>query len=467
MNATLRSVESITRDLAAAPTVLNGVDEANPAGGAGPDEARIGNSNGTGRGARGMHADEGDANESWTGRGAEAADWRDLLLRGKATRDGKPGGIKPCLANADVVLRHAPEWAGALALDEFSQRVRIVKHTPLGGPVPRDATDGDVTNISIWMQREGLYVGPDVVGPVSSAVAFSNKFHPLRDWLNGLAWDGVSRVDTWLRDYAGAADDDYVSKVGRWWLISAVARVMKPGCQADYMLVLEGPQGARKSTLFQVLASEEYFSDQLPDLHTKDASLQMEGNWIIEWSEMDKLRSEMETVKSFITRKVEDFRRPYGKINEKIPRQCVFAGSTNSAEWLRDETGNRRFWPVTTGVLNLEKLAADREQLWAEAVAMFNNGIHYWPEDANWIKVAAQQAALRVEGDTWADAVSRYVSADGRDEVKAVDILAFIGYELKDMRQADRNRIGRCLRALGFEPGRDDDDKRCFKRAAK
>jgi len=302
------------------------------------------------------------------------------------------------------------------------------------------------------MQREGLYVGADVVGPVADAVAFSNKFHPLRDWLNGLAWDGVSRVDTWLRDYAGAANDDYVSKVGRWWLISAVARVMKPGCQADYMLVLEGPQGARKSSLFRDLAGEEYFSDQLPDLHTKDASLHMSGHWIVEWSEMDKLRSEMETVKSFITRRVEDFRRPYGRINEKVPRQCVFAGSTNSAEWLRDETGNRRFWPVTTGVLDLKKLAEDRAQLWAEAVAMFNNGIHYWPEDVNWIKAAAQQAALRVEGDTWADAVSRYVSADGRDEVKAVDILAFIGYELRDMKQADRQRIGRCLRALGFEP---------------
>ena len=391
-------------------------------------------------------------------------DWKELLLRGKPNKKtGEPGGVKSCNYNADIALRKAPEWAGALQFDEFSQRVRLVRDTPIGGTVPRDLSDADIMNISIWMQGEGLFVGQEMVGSVADAVAMAHTVHPLRDWLNGLEWDGVPRVGSWLSVYMGAAGGSYTSNAGRWWMISAVARVMRPGCQADHMLIMEGPQGRGKSTALRILAGDEYFTDQLPDLHSKDASLQLFGKWMIEWGELDTLaRSQVESVKTFVSRRVETLRRPYGKMPVDVPRQCVFGGSTNDSEYLRDVTGNRRFWPFLVGSIDLKALARDREQLWAEAVALYRDGVNWWPESEEWIKQAAVEASLRVEGDVWGDRIKEITT--GRDEVTPTEVLTALGIPLKDMKQADRNRVGRCLRLIGFEPTRSRDQGRFFVR---
>ncbi len=394
----------------------------------------------------------------------EREGWKELLLRGKPNKKtGEPGGIKSCNYNADIALRNAPEWAGALQFDEFSQRVRLVRDTPIGGTVPRDLFDADIMNISIWMQGEGLFVGQEMVGAVADAVAMAHTVHPLRDWLNGLEWDGVPRVDSWVSKYLGGAGGSYTSNAGRWWLISAVARVMEPGCQADHMLIMEGPQGRGKSTALRRLAGDQYFTDQLPDLHSKDASLQLFGKWIIEWGELDTLaRSQVEIVKTFVSRRVETLRRPYGKIPVDVRRQCIFGGSTNDSEYLRDVTGNRRFWPFFVGSIDLEALKRDRDQLWAEAVALYRGGAIWWPDSEDWIKQAAVEASLRVEGDLWADRIKEITTA--RDEVTPTEVLTALGIPLKDMKQVDRNRVARCLRLLGFEPTRTSNQGRFFKR---
>ena len=213
------------------------------------------------------------------------------------------------------------------------------------------------------------------------AVAREITVHPVRDHLGALAWDGVPRIETWACRYLGAEDTAFNRSVGALWLISAVARIFRPGVKADHMLVLEGPQGARKSTALKILAGEDWFTDELPDLGSKDAAMHMQGVWIIEIAELDAIgKAEVSRIKAFLTRTTDRFRPPYGRYTIEVPRQCVFAGTVNPDTYLRDETGNRRFWPVRCGTIDIDALARDRDQLWAEAVARFRAGAIWWLE---------------------------------------------------------------------------------------
>ena len=245
------------------------------------------------------------------------------------------------------------------------------------------------------------------------------------------------------------------------WLISAVARVYAPGCKVDHMLVLEGPQGIGKSRALRILAGDEYFCDSMPDIHSKDASLQTFGAWVIEWAELDAMnRAEATAVKDFITRQFEELRLPYGKRTVKVPRQCVFAGTTNTDGYLKDETGNRRFWPVVCGKIDCNRLAEDRDQIWAEAVARYKGGERWWPEGADLIADLAAEQSARVEVDPWQSEIDSYVV--GRGSVRAEDILLHLGIEKQNWDRIKRLRVGRCLRAAGFKVSRSRSMGRCF-----
>ena len=234
--------------------------------------------------------------------------------------------------------------------------------------------------------------------------------------MTALAWDGRLRLRRWLADYLGAHDrgqpkDAYVCEVGFRWLVSAIARVMEPGSQADYALVLEGPQGAGKTTALRILASERYFSDSLPhDLSSKDARDHLRGKWIVELPELAQFRkSEIETVKSFLSRREERYRPAYGRHEVTFRRQCVFAGSTNESEFLVDTTGNRRFWPIACGTIELDALAADRDQLLAEAVHAYRVG-ERWHPDCDLERLAAIETRQRMVTDPWHPIVERLVN---------------------------------------------------------
>lgn len=215
-------------------------------------------------------------------------------------------------------------------------------------------------------------------------VAVKHSFHPVRNYLNALAWDGTPRLDTWLSYYLGVErlnakapiGGDYVDAIGRMFLISAVARIFEPGCQCDYALVLEGEQGNLKSSACTVLGGP-WFSDHLPDLHAneKDVSQHLNGKWIIEIPELSALlKADAAAIKSFISRRVERYRRSYGRRDMFEPRQCIFIGTTNEATYLRDPTGGRRFWPVKVLSVDLAALRHDRDQLWVEAVHRYRQG---------------------------------------------------------------------------------------------
>ena len=206
--------------------------------------------------------------------------------------------------------------------------------------------------------------------------------HPVRDYLTALVWDGISRLDSWLITYLDAEDTPLIRAIGSRWMISAVARIMQPGAKVDHMLILEGPQGGKKSSALKTLAGAEWFTDELAEIGSKDAAQQMRGIWIIEIAELDAIsRAEVSRIKAFLTRTTDRYRPPYERYVVEVPRQCVFAGSVNPETYLRDETGNRRFWPVRCGSIDIDALRHDRDQLWAEAVARYRQGAIWWLDE--------------------------------------------------------------------------------------
>ena len=260
----------------------------------------------------------------------------------------------------------------------------------------------------------------------------------------------MERLDRWLTIYLSAQNTNYSRAVGARWLVSAVARIYRPGVKADCCLILEGPQGSRKSTALKTLAGP-YFTDELADLGTKDSVLQTRGVWIIELSELDTLnRSEVGRIKAFMSRTTDRFRPPYGKRLVESPRQCVFAGTVNHSNYLRDETGGRRFWPVACGSIDIDGLARDRDQLWAEAKARFDRGFLWWLETAELVQEAAAEQADRYEEDPWEELVARWI--EDRPSAAVGEVLSLcLDKPRAQWTQSDKNRVARCFQALGWE----------------
>jgi hypothetical protein len=376
--------------------------------------------------------------------------WRKDLLRAKPPMNNTEGRILPVLANAIAAFRHAPEWGGVLAFNEFALGTVALKATPWGIVPKGEWTDHEDRLAAEWLQRQGILVSVDVAGQAVQTAARDHAFHPVKAYLQGLQWDGVQRVDGWLSAYLGTADTEYARAVGSRWLISAVARIFRPGAKVDCCLILEGPQGIRKSTALRTLAGE-FFTDELADLGSKDAAMQTRGVWIIELSELDSLsHSEVARIKAFMTRTTDRFRPPYGMRLLESPRQCVFAGTVNHSTYLRDETGGRRFWPITCGRIDVEGLARDRDQLWAEAKARFDAGCVWWLDTAELVQMASDEQTERYEGDPWEEVIGRWT--EDRPSVSISEVLERCLQKPQGLwTQSDKNRAARCLRFLGWE----------------
>jgi predicted P-loop ATPase len=277
------------------------------------------------------------------------------------------------------------------------------------------------------------------------------------DYLDVLKWDGMPRLDGWMSQFLGAADNDYTRAVSRCALIAAVARIRHPGCKVDNVPILEGVQGIGKSSLAEALFSP-WFTDDLADLGSKDAAMQTQGAWLIEISELDAMtRGEVSKIKAFISRKTDRFRPPYGARLIEGPRSCVFWGTTNSDNYLKDETGARRFWPIKCSTLDIAGLREIRDQLWAEADHLYQAGVAWWIVNPNVQRTAKAEQGDRYQGDPWDETVEgrlwHAVAMAGQrvPSVSIDELLEFIGVDIDRQGQPEMNRVARILKSKGWE----------------
>ena len=370
------------------------------------------------------------------------------------------------IANALVYLRKDHDLSNAFGYDEM-QRIVMLMH-PLFKSDPmfisRPIEDVDISIIQEHLQWKGLRrIGPTTIHQAVDIRARECSFHPVREYLDALQWDGVERLNTFFPIYFGADDTTYTHALGPMFLISMVARVISPGIKADHMVVLEGAQGILKSTACQVLGGP-WYSDNLPDITAgKDASQHLRGKWLIEVPELHAVsKAEASLLKMFISRPVERYRPSYGRAEVHEPRQCIFIGTTNKSGYLRDETGGRRFWPVRTVVINIDALRDDRDQLFAEAVVRFERNEQWWPDKDFEREHIAPQQSDRYEEDVWEEIIDDWLN----DKVK-VTVLEIargaLGYEkeypdpksrltpLNRFGTHEQRRISQCLVRLGWE----------------
>lgn len=291
------------------------------------------------------------------------------------------------------------------------------------------------------------------IGTVEEALLISAKakcgYHPVKDYLGALAEpDDTTVLDTWLTKYLGAADTATTREIGKRFLISAVARIYQPGCQADHMLVLEGSQGIGKSSAVRALAGD-WFKAGIGDLSNKDASLGLAGKWIIELDELTGFaRKDWNSIKAFISKTVDNERKPYERVAVSLPRQCVFIGTTNDHEYLSDMTGARRFWCVACGAIDLDGLRTAKDGIWAAAVKAYKAGEAWHVTDKATLASLAEVAEQRRITDPWEDHLKPLVTDGGPwSTTQLLDHLMVVRAT-----NGDAKRLAQVCRKLGLEP---------------
>jgi predicted P-loop ATPase len=359
-------------------------------------------------------------------------------------RNGRP------IANQRNIRRALELLGVGVRYDEFNDQVLV------DGFKDRTVVADDAVVKELWLLIEERYrflSTRDFFFTVVEEAAGRNKFHPVCDYLDGLKWDGEKRLDRWLVTYGGAEDADYVRAVGALTLVAAVRRVRKPGCKFDEMLIFEMPtQGKDKSTAIQVLAvREDWFSDDLPlNSDGKRVIEQTRGKWIVEASELSGMRkSDVEHLKAMLSRTSDRARLSYDRLTTDRRRQFIIIGTTNATYYLRDTTGNRRFWPVAVTGFKLDDLARDRDQLWAEAAAREATGASI-RLDPKLYAAAGEEQEEREIADPWLD-VLRAATAGFNGKIFGDDVWKLVRMPPDRRTQEHKARLGQAMRTLGFE----------------
>lgn len=398
--------------------------------------------------------------------GAYAGEWGKQLRRYPVVVKGgreSGGGVMPTFYNVELILACHEAMRDVIVYDEFSGRVIKFNEPPWGGL--GEWGDADTLEGRHWLTREySIEPKPQIVDDVVQLIARRNPHNEVREYLEGLEWDRVPRVVDWLCRYLDAIipveqcalpvkDRDtltYLRVAGQLWLISAVARVFKPGCKADCVLILEGAQGTGKSSALSELG-RPWFTDTPIRLGDKDSYQALAGKWIVELSELDALsRAENSAAKAFFSSSVDRYRPSYGRRAIDHPRQCVFAGSVNHGVYLKDETGGRRYWPVCCGEIDLAALRRDRDQLWAEAVELYRQGASWHVAPEHYRLFQAEQEA-RYVGDPWEATIDAWASSQAVPVTIEAVLAQALNLKANEQNVQVQMRAGRILQRLGYQ----------------
>lgn len=383
----------------------------------------------------------------------ETTNWR-----GQIAYD-RNGEIKRTMANATIILRNT--WAN-LVFDEFTGDARMLGEPP---PMSEDIKP-KYSLVGVWKnhytavagnyleKNHKLSLSPQYVRQALDIAARGRPIHPVREWFDSLKWDGKSRLDDWMVTNAEVTDSPHARIVLSKWLISCIARIYKPGCQADHVLILEGAQGVGKSSFFRILGGDEVFEQRWytelhGDLGSTNAIQSMFQKIIVELPELAALRktSDIERVKAFVTTCTDRIRKPYAMDAEDYPRQCILGGSTNATEWMKED--GRRWWPLRVGSINLKQLRADRDQLFAEAVARYKTGEAWHITDEIVLASLREAVESRREVDEWEPMVEKWLRTNGRQEVTITELLQQLcGQVPGQSSRGEQMRMGQVLIAL-------------------
>lgn len=385
----------------------------------------------------------------------------------KRLKKSNNGAVQDTPHNVVLYLEGEECFRDMLAMDQFLHRIVKRKPTPWTSPGV-DWTETDMALLRVWLsEKHGANFGLMNIEHAVLKVANSRSFHPVREYLDQLEWDGEERIQYWLGSYLDAtrgANDllkEYLYTVGPMWLIAAIARIYEPGCKFDNVMILEGEQGAGKSTALAILGGD-WFSDTPFRIGEKDGFQSLQGNWIVELAELENFSGvDSSRAKAFFSSSEDDYRPSYGRRNQKFARQCVFAGTTNQREYLKDSTGNRRYWPVRANKLDRLALARDRDQLWAEACHRYRAGQAYYlkPDDPRWQTFKLEQE-LREVGDPWEAAIEKWLGSRDRFAYQQFTLFDVLENALMvDINRMDKRamstRVGIILNRLGFDKKRD------------
>lgn len=378
-------------------------------------------------------------------------DWKDKL---DLTSNGKR---KPTLKNMKTIVQKAV-GVEVFKKDQFSNKVMYGINPPWNKRKVEDSiTDEDITNIVYWFAVNwGMEPHELSVNQMVTQIASENQFHPVRDYLNSLEWDGIARINIFLKKYLYAKGPrEYLSAISRKFLCAMVARVMEPGIKFDSILIFEGKQGIGKSTAASILGGK-WFSDPSIVIGDKDSIQALLGKWVVEMGELSGLtKADVEKFKAYISCSEDDVRLPYGKRYEKYPRQSVFIGTTNSDQYLKDMSGNRRFWPVEVYGCDVDALKTDRDQLFAEALWVWNLGIEKLFLNEEESQLAMKEQDKRVFHDPIEDEIKNVLSSKDIIDFnpKEFTMAQLLKSMPNDSSRIDINssrRVGAILRKLGY-----------------
>jgi predicted P-loop ATPase len=348
--------------------------------------------------------------------------------------------------NVDNVVRVLSGWAPFQSMvwfDEFYQRY----FTTWNSTTPREWKDIDDINLTVVLQRDFglLKITSDMVSAGIRCRGHQCKRNEPRDWLQRLHWDGIDRIDRFFSQYFGTVFSGYTAAVSRNFWIGMVARVYQPGCQLDNMVILEGKQGIFKSKALEAIGGKWYM-EAAEEITSKDFFVALAGKLIVEIADLDSFsRADTNKIKKVITCRVDRYRQPYGRATQDHPRQSIFVGTTNEQHYLRDNTGARRFWPLTCGRIDLDAIKRDRDQLFAEAVTRYiaREDWYLVPVDAT-----LEEQESRRQYDEWENIIQEYMV--GKSELTLTDLAAFIGLDKSKIDLQVQRRMGAVLRRYGW-----------------